>query len=546
MPDAPVVPQADSAAHPQADSAAQPQADNAAPQATADQNQPQPQVTASTEGTDVGAPAAQGSTADLENRVSQNMASKAANDADSRPRTGLFARILYGAMSHLEGAGKGLATGGIPGAVEGAISPKIADTHFQQQEQMRQNVVNKQQADIANAIADAHLREQQAANYPAELQERRNENDSKTVMGLKAYSVNPLGAVHDADSAGAMAQQLLTQGKMPWVLNPSKGTFLVYDMGQVSGTPMGLQDYNLAAVFNGMPTYEPDQWMNPKMGQIRTAGLKFAQGFLHPDVKNLMQADQMIAKYQGIVKGIDDGHYSNIPADAKQRVITTLGEMVEAHNNYLSEMMKMRTAPTNARFYKVDYADGTVDFLTGPQAHSAANGGAPNGKTPVNAQVHSMLQVTDANGRQVAVTPTEAASYGIDPSTGTKMAANEAFAVHAARQLIQPDGLFNKIAAEVKGLGPNKLNLGNSRISDFLASKVGTGADYVPLRNDVQLLITRLQQVHVGNRPSDKLYDHFSELVQTGKMDFPTLMSALAEVHDYAVDRAMLPSRQKR
>jgi hypothetical protein len=96
----------------------------------------------------------------------------------------------------------------------------------------------------------------------------------------------------------------------------------------------------------------------------------------------------------------------------------------------------------------------------------------------------------------------------------------------------------------MKALGPDKMTLAGARLNDFLAGKVGTGPEYVPLRNNLRLLSTRLMQVHVGLKGSDAMLNHFKEMFDSGTMDFKTLRSALASGFEYANDRSMLIPRK--
>src|SRR5207302_7623513 len=75
-------------------------------------------------------------------------------DPDAGSNTHGWRAVLRGALSglenHLKGAGEGLITGGIPGAVVGAASPGLADRAMQYRQQTMQADLQQRQAQAAN------------------------------------------------------------------------------------------------------------------------------------------------------------------------------------------------------------------------------------------------------------------------------------------------------------------------------------------------------------------------------------------------------------
>lgn len=96
--------------------------------------------------------------------------------------------------------------------------------------------------------------------------------------------------------------------------------------------------------------------------------------------------------------------------------------------------------------------------------------------------------------------------------------------------------LVNKMDAE------GKLGTITSRWEDFMAGKVGAGdPEFAALRAKMGLSTTKLMQAHVGSRGGAFMLEHFEDLANAGKMNAPTLKSALASEVDYVKDVAKMP-----
>jgi hypothetical protein len=89
-----------------------------------------------------------------------------------------------------------------------------------------------------------------------------------------------------------------------------------------------------------------------------------------------------------------------------------------------------------------------------------------------------------------------------------------------------------------------KLGTVASRWNEFMAGKVGAGdPDFAALRAKMGLSTTKLMQAHVGSRGGAFMLEHFQDLADAGKMDAPTLKSALSSEVDYMQDVAKMPNR---
>jgi hypothetical protein len=160
----------------------------------------------------------------------------AANAAAVRPRTGLFARILYSAMTGLKGAGEGLAMNGIPGAVEGAVLPKTANTQWQQRQQLAASNVDFYKARAAYETTEALSAHNVMERQTEEWKQAQSDRAINKMMEFQNLGLSPseFPDDHSAD-ASRVAQDFISQGKIPYVLHaPSAdgqhGQLIVYDL----------------------------------------------------------------------------------------------------------------------------------------------------------------------------------------------------------------------------------------------------------------------------------------------------------------------------
>jgi hypothetical protein len=173
----------------------------------------------------------------------ENAGVEAANAAAVRPRTGLFARILYSAMTGLKGAGEGLAMGGIPGAVEGAVSPKTVNTQWQQRQQLAASNVDFYKARAAYETTEALSAHNVMERQTEEWKQAQSDRAVNKMMEFQNLGLSPseFPDDHSAD-ASRVAQDFISQGKIPYVLHaPSAdgqhGQLIVYDLSPLLKTP---------------------------------------------------------------------------------------------------------------------------------------------------------------------------------------------------------------------------------------------------------------------------------------------------------------------
>jgi len=169
--------------------------------------------------------------------------------ADTRPRTGMFARVLYGALH-------GLANHGIPGAIEGAISPNTANTEFQQRQQMNVDAATMSKARASMAVLNV-LGEHQRIDQQDEAfkQSMSDHNTDKMLQWAQQYGVTPTHMIDDhAVGATGAAQDIVNSGHTPLVLHApapdgAHGQLYVYDLTNLTQT---------AAKAGQIPTFAKD------------------------------------------------------------------------------------------------------------------------------------------------------------------------------------------------------------------------------------------------------------------------------------------------
>jgi hypothetical protein len=485
---------------------------------------------------------------------------EAAGEAAQGQKTGMFKNILIGAL-------KGLANDGLPGAVEGAIAPKIAAKQFQRNQTNADSAVLQKQANVASTVAEAYQKHAMADYYTNDLNEKIAQDGRTSLMGYKAYGINPMAIVdaNDAKSATAQVKSMVEDGRTPLIIPIGGHQYAALDLNAVANTPADLSRINLDRQLHGFPTYQPQEWMNAKMTSpaMRTAAIRHTNDFLSPSAKSLPEYNDKIAQYKSYVKGLGDGTIQvDDPAAAKKYMDTALQTLQEGHDATLQEMLKQKEAYAQTRFIKLTMSDGTEKVLPGPEAvkFTSSNPGQvrdfsfggplpnaqpngqqakPNQPRAINtAYNNAMLEGTLSDGTQVAGNPSELQSWGV--SNATKMDASEAQRVRAGRLLIAPNGLFNAISKDVATLQQKgQLDAIANHWREYLAGKYNTNPDFQGLRTDMGLAKTLLMQAHVGLRGSAEMLDHFGSLADYKVSDGPTLKAALAHEWNYVHERAM-------
>jgi hypothetical protein len=268
-----------------------------------------------------------------------------------------------------------------------------------------------------------------------------------------------------------------------------------------------------------------------------------------------------IAKQKGVKFLPDAG------PDGKQfyHVVNPFGQEIgQADVNVIPSLMAKSSETVD---YKEDENGNIIALPKGtvsrPMIPGQASGAAPAGGAPIPAKAGGlaaggggprvvakgkavgMVVGTDAQGKQVAGTPQELRSAGVN--SFTKLDSGESAKVNTARQLTSPGGLFDLADKDLAQFKPGELEALGPRWNEFLAGTVGTADPrYVALRTHVNgLLSTALMQAHVGARGGERIMEHFEDIANAGKMSKETLAAALNAEKQYVQEKAMRPVAQQ-
>lgn len=180
-------------------------------------------------------------------------------DAATQPKTGMFKNILVGAL-------KGLAMGGIPGAVEGAISPKTTNGNWQyaqqaaqQKLQQGQSAIKFQDAQAAETYARAKNYEQQTEMAPKEFQQRIIERDTAEANDLIHQGNAPEFVVeNDPDKVKtALEAYVAANGPAPGITMFHMGDKLVaFDLNKLGSNSVNLDRINEVNAVTGGPKFD--------------------------------------------------------------------------------------------------------------------------------------------------------------------------------------------------------------------------------------------------------------------------------------------------
>jgi hypothetical protein len=416
-------------------------------------------------------------------------------DPDAGSNVNGWRAVLRGALSglenHLKGAGEGLITGGIPGAVVGAVSPGMADRAMQYRQQTMQAELQQRQAaarsatqetqfaadnhDVQLAQSQIHLQQLQAAwdTMPHDFQESLLHEGAEAGQHLIDTGISPVFSGSEADAKAQMLARMQVNSDAPLnvtMLPDGAGNFNVFEL------PSADKPYSHAVTL----TIGHDPQGQPITKTFPAGTISIGRGL------NLETA-----------------------------------AMVEQSKT----ASKIQTA--NA---------------TGITAKNEGAANKSNAQASAAPKVENLLVGSMPDGSQVAGTQQELQEAGA--SGITKLPTTEGSKVVVARQLVAPNGLFASVNQDIRELdAKGKLGVAASRWNDFLAGKVGDEPDFAKLRTDMGLLGTALMQAHVGARGSHEMLEHFKSLADYRISDAATLRSALGREYNYVTEKAMLPRK---
>jgi hypothetical protein len=176
----------------------------------------------------------------------------------------MFARVLYGALH-------GLANHGIPGAIEGAISPKTANTEFAQRQQNAQSSVDFYKARAAYETTEALNAHSVMERQDEQWKQAQSDRSVDKMMAFQNMGLSPSEIPNDhSQDATRVAQDFVANGKIPYVLHaPSpdgqNGQLIVYDMTPLLKAQTMPQTVKQGLALVNDPTNDADYMkMNPQ------------------------------------------------------------------------------------------------------------------------------------------------------------------------------------------------------------------------------------------------------------------------------------------
>lgn len=308
--------------------------------------------------------------------------------------------VVKGVLEHLEGAAQGLAVGGIPGAVVGAVDPKrpkaaLASMKANASADLadKQSKAQWQSAQAAEGMAREAMYRAQVEQMPKQFQETLKKDDEAVVKNLVAGGIRPIATTagdtkEELDSA---REQIKEHGGVPALFHFGDG-YAVFDVHQLSDGPMLDQTRQMLSLTRPGAQLTSQEWNNPQQWpkQMKDKATGDALHFFDPtDPKQL-------ERYQGYLNTVDKTWSDDNPD--KKPVLDKLKQAV-------TNLQGMRSGAFNEK-------------LTLARDAAKARGMAINENKPIQA---------------------------IDPTTGVErvMPAGEAFRIGA----VGP-AQFNKIETE--------------------------------------------------------------------------------------------------
>lgn len=477
-----------------------------------------------------------GSINDLENRAASTpqvgaVAQAAQQGQQPTGTTGgksFVGRVVSALENHLLGAGEGLMTRGIPGAIVGAANPNIPAQQISDAQAMRAakvRMANDQAADFAVKLAiDQHaLSRLPIAERQAQESADADREDVYQKSGLTPIAAGPASAADQIVQNVMESRSDDGQNGVPplAILHAPGGQVHVYDLSRL-GTDnqtnyKALQDF---ANLSGIPAPSWQDWTNGKPA-MRIALMDAKAKYMSPVAPSDPKAAQaLIGRYESDLAAYQLRN-PNSTTDNDPNISWFKNTISRLQQQGLQHFKNATNELTQAAVQKK-----TALAAVGP------------------AKVENMVVGTMPDGSQVAGTAQDLQASG---ATGiVKLPAAKAGAVQDARTLIAPNGLFAQIQTQLGAMQKSGgLNVATSRWNDFLLNKIGSADDdYTKLHVALDLLSTKMMQVHTGGRGAVAMMEHFKNMADAGKMDTPTLLNALSVEYKYAREMAMIPPKK--
>lgn len=380
------------------------------------QQAPDPQV----QGTPQGPPAA--------NALPTPQAAPAqpADDPNTHGWRAVLKGALGGLEEHLKGAGKGLITGGIPGAVIGAVAPDMAENAMKFRQQKQQATIKFTNAEAANQVAEAHYRDAQLHQMPAELKIKQEALDNDTAKTWISAGVYPEIVIPNTnEGAHAAADQLMKKyGAVPSLVYLHMGDELVgFDPTKLASNTAVLSQVNVLQKVTGGPAYNPASLKNaPNKTQLT----QDAAHLFSPSFPGMDKAKGLISQYDGYIAKV------KMWPDADPDKATTLQKLQDAksglntaYKSRLEDQNKQAairgSAAQNAK--AVEVVDPTTNVAKYVSAGEAKAKGLTSSATAFKSEGKTASLEDMQVGSQNARTAINGLKSGLDAQTITQLTA---------------------------------------------------------------------------------------------------------------------------
>lgn len=315
-----------------------------------------------------------------------------------------WANVVMGAL-------KGLALGGVPGAVSGAINPKGATEGYALQKASNSVRFNFQSAQAATSVANALRSNYELEHLPELEREAADEHQLKVADFLEHAGIMPSVIAPDTgDSAGSALDHLqrLNGGVVPQLATVLHvGGMLVGFTSHASAPDDQLSFINNSRDVSGLPKLTSDAWaaLNP---QQKSQALTGAAEVWMPTGEALSPAQivSTIASKQQILKNYSARAYDT--PDARKNVAMLESEIdmlrsmqagqLKAHLDQFREEEKIRaqfSPQANAPAYAVNAAGDTVLTTTAQATASGMTAIRPVHQADISKDQHDIKVLSD-------------------------------------------------------------------------------------------------------------------------------------------------------
>lgn len=284
-----------------------------------------------------------------------------------------FPRFQRTVGSTLKGMLLGLATGGVPGAVAGGISPTMAAQALQRREASQNAKVQFETAQAAHMVATAAMADKTLQNFDEDHRLEVTSKNVELMKELQSMGVSPVATTsldgstqENHDSAVGNLQNLTaTHGAVPPLLTLHIGDQAVsYNLNALAPSQGTLDKVNEVRRVQGQDPIAPDSWAQMAKTPQGIAMASDAWQFDAP-----MPSEGNLTKYKNILANLQ-----NQPASQqKDADVKKYTGIVNDMQRILDEQQKRGVAQKNA---EIKGTAGAEASAAGQKAFATAKGSA--------------------------------------------------------------------------------------------------------------------------------------------------------------------------